>query len=59
MHFQNLFSAPDVGKIDIDLSIETTGTKKGTVKNIRTVGRRHNNNSFVGIEPVHLNEDLV
>mmetsp|Transcript_14900 Transcript_14900/g.21069 ORF Transcript_14900/g.21069 Transcript_14900/m.21069 type:complete len:257 (-) Transcript_14900:853-1623(-) len=49
----------EVGKIDSDLAIETSRTEKGLVKNIDTVSGGNGDNSWVSIETIHLNKDLV
>mmetsp|Transcript_23023 Transcript_23023/g.32147 ORF Transcript_23023/g.32147 Transcript_23023/m.32147 type:complete len:418 (+) Transcript_23023:331-1584(+) len=52
-------TALEVGKVDGDLTIETSGTEKGCIKNVDTVSSGNGDNSRVSIETVHLNEDLV
>ena len=59
MDFEDRLSALDVGKVDVDLTIEPAGTKQGVVENVRTVGRRHDDDTFIGLKAVHLHEDLV
>ena len=59
MDFEDLLAALDVGEVDVDLSVETAGTEKGVVEDVGTVGRRHDDDPFVGIKAVHLDEDLV
>ena len=59
MDLEDRLSALDVGQIDVDLPVKTSGTEQRTVQNIRTVGCRHYNDAFVGLEAVHLHEDLV
>ncbi len=59
VNLEDRLSALDIGKIDIDLSVKTTGTKQRTVENVRTVGCRHDNDTFIGFKTVHLNENLV
>ena len=59
MDFEDLLTALDVGKVDVDLPVKTAGTKQSTVEDVGTVGRRHDDDSLVGIEAVHLDEDLV
>ena len=41
------------------LTVEPSRTQQRGVENVRTVGRRHDDNPFVGLEAVHLDEDLV
>jgi hypothetical protein len=59
VHAQNFFAAFHVGKIDRDLPIETTGTQQGGIENIGPVRRRDDNNAFLGIETVHLDEQRI
>ena len=59
MHLQDLFAPLYVGQVDINLSVKASGTEQCVIENVGTVGRRHNDNSLVGLEAVHLNENLV
>jgi len=42
-----------------NLPVKTAGTQQRVVQHIRPVGGRHQNDTIVGIEPVHLNKQLV
>ena len=59
MNAQNCFSANEVGIVDGDLTVKSTGTQKRRVKDIGAVGCCHNDNAFVVTETVHFNEQLV
>ena len=59
MNFEDRLSPLDVGKIDVDLPVKPSGTKQSTVEDIRTVGRRHDDNALVGLKAIHLDKDLV
>ena len=59
VHFEDLFPSLDVGDIDIDLSVETTGSEQRRVEDIRPVGRRHDDDAVILFEAVHLHEQLV
>ena len=47
------------GKVNVDLTIETSGTQEGRVEDFNAVGRRQNDDARVGAEAVHLCEQLV
>ena len=59
MNTENFLSALDIRIADCYLTVETTGAEKGGVKNIGAVCCRHNDDSVVRAETVHLNEELV
>ena len=59
MHLEYSETAIDIGAIDHDAAIESTGSQQGGIEYIRAVGRRDQNNSFVGFESVHLDKQLV
>ena len=59
MHFQDRLSAAHIGQVDVDLTVETARAKESGIEDIRAVGRRHDDNAFVGLETVHLHEQLV
>ena len=56
---ENFLSALYIRIADCYLTVETTGAEKGGVKNIGAVCCRHNDDSVVRAETVHLNEELV
>ena len=59
MDLQDRLTPLDVGQIDVDLTVEPPGTKESGVKNIRTVGRRHDDDPLIRLKAVHLNKDLI
>src|SRR5690606_1389636 len=56
---EHLFAARDVRVRHDDLTVETAGTQKGRVENVGTVGRRDQDDAFIGFKAVHLDEELV
>ena len=59
MNLEDFLSALDVGNVDVDLSVESARTHKSRIENVRTVGRRHDDNRAACFETVHLNEELI
>ena len=59
MNFQNLLATLHVRKIDVHLPVKTPGPQKGWIQNIFSVRRRNDDNSFCGIDPVHLDEQRI
>ena len=59
MDIENLHSFLEFRKIHMNLSVETAGTHKSLVQNVRTVCRCENDYTGVGIEAVHLSKELV
>ena len=59
MHFQNLFATADIRQTDHNLTVKAAWTQQRRVKNVRTVGCRDNDDTFVTLEAVHLNQHLV
>ena len=59
MDFKNRFASLNVRCTHYDLAVETSGSEKSRVKDIRAVGCRHNDDSGVVAETVHLNKELV
>ena len=56
---QDRLAALYVGKPDIDLTVEASGTQQRIVEDVRAVGRRHYDNALVVAEAVHLDKKLV
>ena len=56
---EDLFAATDVGTIDDDAAIEAAGTEKRGIENVGAVGRGDEDDAVVGLEAVHLDEELV
>ena len=59
MHFENGHTFRQVGQINVDLSVETSGTQQRLVEHIDAVGGGQNNHSGVGAEAVHFGEQLI
>ena len=59
MHAQNFLAALYVGKIDRDLAIETTGAQQRRIEHIGAVRRRDNDDAFLSVEAVHLDEQCI
>ena len=59
MDVEDFQSPLDVGPRDHHLTIEAPGTQQRRVKNVRTVGGGNQDDPFVGLEAVHLHQQLV
>ena len=59
MHAEYLFATLNIGTIDGDLTIESTGTQERPVENIRSVRTRQHDDALLGTETVHLNQKLI
>ena len=57
--FQDLLAPRDVGVRHDDLPVEAAGPQQRRVEHVRTVGRGDDDDAFVGLEAVHLDEQLV
>ena len=49
----------DVGPRDHHLAVEATGTQEGRIEDVGPVGGRDQDHALVGLEAVHLDEELV
>ena len=56
---QDLLAADDVGVRHHDLAVEAAGTQQRRVEHVGTVGGGDDDDAFVGLEAVHLDEQLV
>src|SRR5438105_10349457 len=56
---ENFLAAFDVGEIDRDLTIESARAEQRRIENIGPVGSSDNNNTFLGVEPVHLDQERI
>src|SRR5207342_292432 len=52
-------TALDIRPADNDAPIETTGTEQSGIEHVRTVGRGNENDALIGLEAIHLDEQLV
>jgi hypothetical protein len=59
MDLQDLFAAVDVGPVDQYLAVEAAGSQQGRIEDLGPVGRRHDDDPLLGIETVHLHQQLV
>ena len=59
MHAQDLFAAANVGTRDHHAAIEAAGTQQRRIEHVRTVGGGDQDDAFVGLEAVHLDQQLV
>ena len=48
-----------IGPVHGDLSIETTGAHQRSIQDVRTVGRRDDDDAGVALETIHLRQELV
>ena len=56
---EDFFAATDVGTIDDDATIEAAGAEESGIENVGAVGRGDEDDAVVGLEAVHLDEELV
>ncbi len=59
MHFQDLFTTANIRQTNNNLTVKAARTQQRRVKNVRTVGRRDNDDTFVTLKTIHLNQHLV
>ena len=59
MDAEDFFAAFHVGQIDGDLAIETARAQQRGIENVRAVRRRDDDDAFLRIEAVHLDEQRV
>ena len=59
MNAENLLAPLHVGRADGHLAIEAAGPQQRRVENVRTIGRRDDDDALVGREAVHLDEQLI
>ena len=56
---EDLLAALDVGQAHIHLAVKAAGTQQGLVQDVGAVGGRHDDDAVVGLEAVHLDQQLV
>ena len=54
MNFEYGFTLVQIGKLHMDLAVETAGPQKGLVQHISTVGGSQDDHPAVAAEPIHL-----
>ena len=59
MDLQDAEPAVDIGPRDHHAPVEPSGTKQRRVQDVGAVRRRHQNDALIGLEPVHLDQQLV
>ena len=59
VHAQDLFAATNIGTRDHHAAIEAAGAQQRRIEHVRTVGRGDQDDAFVGLEAVHLDQQLV
>ena len=53
---ENLFAPADIGTRHHHPAVETARPQQGGIEHVGTVGRRNQDNAFVGFEAVHFNQ---
>ena len=56
---EDLAAAAAVGAVDGDLAVEAAGTQQGGIEDVGPVGGRDHDDVVLGLEAVHLDEELV
>ena len=56
---EDRLAADDVRPIDDHRAVEAAGPQQGRVERLRPVGGRHDDDAAVGVEAVHLDQELV
>ncbi len=59
VHVEDLLALLHVGQSDLDLPVETPGAHQRLVEDVGTVRGRQHDHAGVGLEAVHLREELV
>ena len=59
MHAQNLFAAGQIGIGHHDMAVETARTQQRGIEHVGTVGGGDQDDAFIGLEAVHLDQQLV
>ncbi len=59
VHLQDHLAADDVGVGDDHLTIEAAGAQQRRIEDVGPVGRGNEDDALVGLEPVHLDQELV
>ncbi len=59
MHFQNLLATTHVRQRHDNLAVETARTQQRRIEYVRTVGRGDDDDAFVALEAIHLDQRLV
>ena len=59
MHEEDLLPLIEVRQVDVDLSVKAAGSHECLVEDVGTVGSRHDDDSAIGVEAVHLRQQLI
>src|SRR5205085_1502199 len=59
VHAQDAFAPLYVGAVDHDAAIESARTQQGGIEDVGPIGGSDENDAFVRLEAVHLDEELV
>jgi hypothetical protein len=59
VYTQDLLAAVEVGSVDHDLPIESSGAEQRGIQDLGTVRRRHEDHALLRVEAVHLREQLI
>ena len=59
MHIEYLHTFVQIGHVDIDLSVKTTGAQQRLIQNICAVGCGQNDDAAIRSESVHFGQQLV
>src|SRR3984893_10398013 len=59
MHLEDALAADDVGVRHHDLAVEAARAQKRRIEHIGTVRRRDQDDAHIGLEPIHLDEELI
>mmetsp|Transcript_7810 Transcript_7810/g.11401 ORF Transcript_7810/g.11401 Transcript_7810/m.11401 type:complete len:204 (-) Transcript_7810:874-1485(-) len=56
---EDLCTALVVRKVNSDLTVESSWTKQRIIKNVHTIGGSNGNDTWISVETVHLNKNLI
>ena len=59
MDAQNLFPPADVRTADYHATVKSSRTQQRRIEHVRPVGGSHQNDALVGLEAIHLNQQLI
>ena len=59
VHFEDLLAADHVGVRHDDLAVEAARTQQRRIEHVGPVGRGDQDDALIGLEAVHLDEQLV
>ena len=59
MYSEDLLALVQVGQIDVNLTVKSSGTQQGLIQNIYTVGSSQYDDSTIRTESIHFCKQLV